>query len=263
MEINLDEKEIYYTGDLNKQQFEILLDWLEKNDTGWEDTNLENIQILNGCDSLKYSNKSWWWKSNEEQTKNALELFNKDSELYKWYKYDDGSLFYVTSECKKGHLYGYGLDKDSWVYYGEEDEYRCVFNNVAKNYKTPATKEEVEERLTQEAIKRGFNVGYESGKYVYFIHDKDWYYNDKSNTFFVRQKNGTWNTIMKDGVWLEIENDKALVGDVIKGTETTDEVSPISLFSAREESLKKTLKYLLKKDIILTPKQYKKLWKKS
>ena len=49
-------------------------------------------------------------------------------------------------------------------------------------------------------------------------------------------------------------------GDVI---ETTDCVTPIS---SREEKqsleLKKTLKYLLKKDIILTPKQYKKLWKK-
>lgn len=261
MQINLDKKEIYYTGDLNKQQFETLLDWLEKNDTGWEDTNIEDIQILNGYDSLKYSNESWWWESNEKQTKNALELFNKDSELYKWYKYDDGSLFYVTSECKKGHLYGYGLDKDSWVYHVDEGGNSCVFNNVAKNYKTPATKEEVEERLTQEAIKRGFVKGVKVGclnLVGYFSEiEIDCYYLDEDcdevfwNTFCVDS-----SVIMKDGVWLEIENDKALVGDVI---ETTDEVS---IFSSREEKLKKTLKYLLKKDIILTPKQYKKLWKK-
>lgn len=188
-------------------------------------------------------------------------------ELNRWYKYDDGSLFYVTSECKNGHLYGYGFNKDSWVYNVDEKSSNCVFNSVAKNYKTPATKEEAEERLKQEAIKRGFNVGYESGKYVYFAHDKDWYLNSETNSFFVRQKDDTWNMIMKDGVWLEPP-----YKEVLRGIETTEENTPLRLSEVIEGHIKaqekpkktkiKVLKYLLKRDIVLTPKQYKKLWKK-
>lgn len=192
-------------------------------------------------------------------------------ELNKWYKCDDGTLFYVTSECKEGHLYGYGFDSaGSWKYNVDEGGYRCAFNNVAKNYKTPVTKEEVEERLKQEAIKRGFVKGVEvvclnEEEYISEIEFEDYYLDEDCDEVLWNSFCVDSSVIMKDGVWLEIENDKALVEDVIEGTETTDEVSPISLssiFSSREKEFKKTLKYLLKKDIILTPKQYKKLWKK-
>ena len=72
---DLDKNEIYYTGSLNKNQLEILLDWLNKNDTGWEDYSIDGFLEINGSDSLKYSNGSRGWESNENQTKNAKELF--------------------------------------------------------------------------------------------------------------------------------------------------------------------------------------------
>lgn len=82
---------------------------------------------------------------------------------------------------------------------------------------------------------------------------------DWENEFYITGGNDNFTTITY-GKFME------LFGDTNYLVETTDEVC---LFSSREKEsekrtlkLKKTLKYLLKKDIILTPKQYKKLWKK-
>lgn len=211
MQINLDEKEIYYTGDLNKQQFEVLLNWLKKYDTGWEDTNIEDIQILNGYDSLKYSNESWWWELNEEQTKNAKELFY--------------TLENIQVDCRE-------LSEE------QIKEMAYVFNT--NGYKTwnniRALKKDTHTHLFLE-----IGIGNE----VYLNYKKE---------------NKTTITYSK---FMELFGDvKVSTDNLVKGTETIDEVTPISLFSSREKRLKKTLKHLLKKDIILTPKQYKKLWKK-
>ena len=219
MQINLDKKEIYYTGDLNRQQYEVLLDWLKKNDTGWEETDVEELEYLYGYDSLRYSNESWEWELNEEQTKNAKELFY--------------TLENVQVDCRE---------------------------------------------LIEEQIREMCDV-YESNGYKQWTDPdaliKTDFYNylriDWANEFYLTGESGTKNTITYEK-FMELfgENEKlppykkaslkwnydTLVGDVI---ETTDEVSPIS---SREKELKKTLKHLLKKDIILTPKQYKKLWKK-
>ena len=212
---DLDKNEIYYTGSLNKNQLEILLDWLNKNDTGWEDYSIDGFLEINGSDSLKYSNGSWGWESNENQTKNAKELFY--------------TLENVQVDCRE-----------------LRDEQIKEMVNVFE--------------------KASFNLDLDeiTGEHFYLRLAKC----EESVDFFKLDNTKTTITYEK---FMELFSD-TLVGDVIEGTETTDEVSPIklsSLFSSREKEnekrtlkLKKTLKYLLKRDIILTPKQYKKLWKK-
>ena len=202
---DLDKNEIYYTGSLNKNQLEILLDWLNKNDTGWEDYSIDGLLEINGTDSLKYSNGSWGWESNENQTRNALELFYTLEDIQVDCSYLSKEQIKLMADVFKTHGYEIG----SLFLFGE---YSFIRNNFGK-YCMVAKKD-----------KNKISITYEK--------------------------------------FMDLFSD-TLVEDVIKGT---DELTPISLFSSREkesEKLKKTLKYLLKRDIILTPKQYKKLWNKS
>ena len=208
---DLDENEIYYTGSLNKNQLEVLLDWLKKNDRGWEDYSIDGLLEINGTYSLLYSDGSWCWSGNTFKTKNAKELFYTLENV----QVDCTEL---TKECIK--------------------EMADVFDKTGYKYingnKNAALKVE------------------NDYKFLYLEEDKE-------IVVGIVDNNKTTITYEK---FMELFSD-TLVGDVIKGTETTDEVSPIRLFFSREKKLKKTLKYLLKRDIILTPKQYKKLWKKS
>ena len=220
MKINLDEKEIYYTGDLNRQQFEVLLGWLEKNDTGWEATNIEDIQNLNGCDSLKYSDDSWEWELNEKQTKNAKELFYTLENI----QVDCSELMeeQIKEMADVFENNGFNVDLD-----GITDEHFYLRLTKCRKSVDLFRLDDTKTIITYEKFMELFGE------------------NEKVTPY--EEVPLKWNY-------------ETLVWDGIKGIETIDEVSSIS---SREKELKKTLKYLLKKDIILTPKQYKKLWKKS
>lgn len=194
----------------------------------------------------------------EKERISNLESFKPNG----WYRSDYGTEYLIYAEEvdeNNNIIKGYGFsDEGEWyvVKPGNSGLYRTVL----------ATKEEVEERLKQEAIKRGFVVGAEIGclsdtGYNCKISNNDYYLNIIGDDILWNEFAVDTSLIMEDGVWLEIENEKlpphkeapTLVGDSQVVVEHTKEFIP---------SKKQVLKYLLKKDIILTPKQYKKLWKK-
>jgi len=80
-------------------------------------------------------------------------------QIGKWYKHKFGMLFCVTSINENGVLYGYGFDKNgSWFSSIEESSTECACNDVAKEYTTEATPQEVEQALIEEA-KRRYKIG--------------------------------------------------------------------------------------------------------
>lgn len=214
----------------------------------------------------------WVFESNKSLTKevvNAKELFYKsgwykDERVYKWLAYRD-----FENEC----IYGFNGSEGEWFFSGN------TLNHIDSE-DVLATKEEVEERLIEEAKRRGFEDGIP-------VIDCD----GVVNGTFVFQNNRLYlggALIMQNGIWAEVVKKNLIegvvteqivefpddLGENLKNLDTTnrtliegweeptlEEIS--SIFSSRKElSKKKVLKYLLKRNIILTPKQYKKLWKK-
>ena len=110
-------------------------------------------------------------------------------ELNRWYKHQNGSLYFINNECEDGHLYGYGFDNDGEWYVRNNDESDfCAFNSVAKKEITEATPQEVEQSLIEEAKRLGHN------------YDK-YSYNTDENTLC--GYNGRLEEIFVDGVWNE------------------------------------------------------------
>ena len=71
---DLDKNESYDLKDLNSKEKDILFEWLEKNDKGWERKFLDDFTIGKGL--------CWWiseWRFHGEPTKNALVLFKNNN----------------------------------------------------------------------------------------------------------------------------------------------------------------------------------------
>lgn len=97
----------------------------------------------------------------EKLQKKLKELETPKLEKGRWYKHDEGGVYYATSFSKVGSMFGYGVESDG-------DWYECISNNgigcLLNNYHTkecirPATREEVESALIKEAKRRGYDKG--------------------------------------------------------------------------------------------------------
>lgn len=231
-----------------------------------EDLTLENVQV--DCTNLT-----------EEQVKEMSDVFEKNGFDVDLDGITDEHFYLRLAKCG-GSVDLFRLDdtKTTITY----DKFMELFGEKEESEEI-LTLDSIQvdcSELTEGQIKEMCNV-YKSNGYKQWmnkdalkIEDNYTYLRiDWENEFCMNGKS-SFKTIITYDKFMELfgENDKlppykeaplkwnygSLVGGVIKGIETIDEVSPIS---SREKELKKTLKYLLKKDIILTPKQYKKLWK--
>ena len=172
---DLDENEIYYTGSLNKNQLEVLLDWLKKNDRGWEDYSIDGLLEINGTNSLLYSDGSWCWSGNTFKTKNAKELFytlenvqvdcrelseeqiNNIKTIVENSGYETNNGYYRNINYKFNY-YFFKLDNSKTeFYFGEEachkttityDKFMELFGRKEENFKKLV--EVVNEELTEE-----------------------------------------------------------------------------------------------------------------
>jgi len=135
-------------------------------------------------------------------------------QIGKWYKHKFGLLFCVTSIKDSGVLYGYGFGRTGeWFYNIDESSCKCACNEVAKEYTTEATPQEVEKALIEEAKKRGFKEGdkvmsastrkeCEIRSLSYFcFHEGNWMSVDGATIF----SKGQWATIIEQDKFAELK----------------------------------------------------------
>jgi hypothetical protein len=109
--------------------------------------------------SLENSNntnrlRDWFPTAFEEERKEVVFDF--------WHKIKTHPkmLIYPTHEDKDGHLFGYGFNKHGcYEKIDIDNSNHCLCNSIARDYLYKATRQEAEEALKNEAVRRGFEEG--------------------------------------------------------------------------------------------------------
>lgn len=201
----LDITKKYYLGDLTDEQLRYLYNNRKelKLSEYFDDYAyfLQEVRESKGWIYLKYQDycDEWYISRDEGFSVNAKELFEEENKSG-WYRYEKGigkTNWLMFHDFENNVYYGFNEDSGSWFYNKYEVEESS--NSVL------ASNEEVIQRLTEEAEKRGYKQGVKikalvsGGQLKYKLNDRKPSLNYKNNTFYY---GGT--LIMKDGVWAEI-----------------------------------------------------------
>lgn len=174
--------------------------------------------------------------TNEERLKELFpEAFEQELKTGIWYKgIEDKTLYFLQSFSDTGGAISYGFNING---YWSNSTKRC--KGYFKNKMTPATDEEVFERLKEEAVKRGFKKGVTVDRYglkldfqfeyvCKIIIDGYKYYK-----FYNRLELGG-NIIFDNGIWAEIcitkEEAEKELGKKITSTLSTNHIDINELF---------------------------------
>jgi len=133
----------------------------------------------------------------------ASEIESIKPEVGKWYilTHNPNKIFCCTSVNEIGVVYGYGFSDGQWVEKLDHNGITCICNEEAFKYARPATNEEVQKALIEEA-KRRYSVpcniyyldGVEGTLRGYYL-----YYSSKSNTLYAT--GGSYDIVFQNGKW--------------------------------------------------------------
>lgn len=143
--------------------------------------------------------------SNVYLQKHFPQAFQKDFEVGKVYRDDDGWIFYCTEIGRKGHLYGYGIMRGEYEFVENIDDINCFYSNIASRQNlTEVTPEEWKEAMTNELIRRygedWKNVKLKSNFLKLELLNDCFFYPNITSTE-IWNRNGC---IFKDGIFAEV-----------------------------------------------------------